>query len=339
MEPIKSLLKIIIYPLVFLFGAIRFALTGTNSNQAHLSLRYLFVFTNGKSNDFASAIITFFSPKYAKVKADGILGHLSDQEIYEIVKDLQTTGYHVFDTKLNPNQLADLVNFAKTTPVSYLEYDKKYITYSKEKVIFDSENPVSPRFQFTNSELLKNATVQDLAFDQSLLRIANSFLNTKPVLDIVSMWWSVPFGKEAEDRAAQKYHFDMDRLKFMKFFFYLTDVNTNTGPHCYVKGSSKNIPKPILLERRIEDFEMAKNYPSEDIVELTAPKGSIIAVDTRGFHKGKSLSEGNRLLLQFQFSNSVFGAPYNKIENCSISEQNMNIKNEKPVTYQLVNTL
>lgn len=333
----KALLKFLIYPFVFLGGIIRFIIVGNNGQQSFLAFRYLFVLTNGKSNDLASRIITLFTPKYNSIPSNGILEHLTDSEVDHVVSDLNQIGYHVFKTKLSKDQIAELTNFATSTPVSYLEFDKKYITYSKEKILFDEQNIISPRYQFKNTQLINNPLIQDLSFDQSLLRIANEFLQTKPILDIISMWWSVPFSKEAEDRAAQKYHFDMDRFKFMKFFFYLTDVDTNTGPHCYVKGSSKNIPKEVLIDRRIEDSEISNSYPPEDIVELTAPKGSIIAVDTRGFHKGKSLITGKRLLLQLQFSNSLFGSPLSKIENVNLSDENNNHWKQKRHSYQIIN--
>lgn len=333
----KNLLKLVVYPFVFIGGLMRFIVTGKNGNQGYLAFRYLFVLTNGKSNDLASKIISILIPQYKDEPKEGILSSLSNSEIGEVVDNLNKDGFHIFDIKLSPEKIEELTKFATSTPVRYLQFDKKYITYSTEEVLFDESNPISPRFQFRNSQLINDPAIQDLVFDQSLLRIANRFLKTKPVLDIITMWWSLPFSKEAEDKAAQKYHFDMDRFKFMKFFFYINDVGPDNGPHCYVRGSSKNIPTPLLQDRRIEDEEIAANYPAQDILELTAPAGTIMAVDTRGFHKGKSLSKGKRLLLQLQFSNSVFGSPHNKINDANLSSKSVKLKREKSRTYRLIN--
>ena len=207
----------------------------------------------------------------------------------------------------------------------------------KKKSSFDASNPISLRFQFRNEQLINDPLIQEIAFDPSLVRIATKFLGTKPILDIISMWWSLPFSSDAADKAAQKYHFDMDRFKFMKFFFYLNDVGPDNGPHCYVKGSTSHIPKPILADRRIEDEEIAENYKAIDIKELMGSAGTIMAVDTRGFHKGKTLSTGKRLLLQLQFSNSVFGAPRSPITNTKLSPKSAQLKVEKPRTYSLIN--
>jgi hypothetical protein len=100
----------------------------------------------------------------------------------------------------------------------------------------------------------------------------------------------------------------MDRIKFLKFFFYLTDVDTTNGPHCFIRHSHQRKPQPLLRDGRIGDEEMQQYYPPEDIVEITGPAGSISAVDTRGFHKGKPLQKGHRLVLQLEYTTSLFGA-------------------------------
>jgi hypothetical protein len=102
----------------------------------------------------------------------------------------------------------------------------------------------------------------------------------------------------------------MDRLKFLKFFIYLSDVTSKNSPHCYVRGSCFRKPAALLRDGRIADEEIARHFPAQDLIEVTAPRGSIFAVDTRGFHKGKAVEEGERLLLQLEFTNSLFGQNY-----------------------------
>jgi hypothetical protein len=333
---IKNILKLPVYFIFFLWGILQFLITRKTNNQSYLAFRYFFVFTNGKMNDWISKVISWWIPAYPFSKREGVLGTLSNEEINSIAAEIDKNGFYVFKNKLSQEVVAKLNKFASETPVRYLQFDRKYITYSEDQVLFDEKNPISPRFQFTSEQLLENPTVQNLLFDQSLLSVATRYLKTKPILDIITMWWSLPFSKEAEDRAAQKFHFDMDRFKFIKFFFYLNDVGPQNGPHCYVKGSLRNIPKPILQDRRIEDDEIAAHYPSSDIIELTGSAGTIMAVDTRGFHKGKSLLMGKRLLLQLQFSNSVFGAPYEVVCGKNVDPIHQNTKSIFHRTYQLI---
>ena len=128
------------------------------------------------------------------------------------------------------------------------------------------------------------------------------------------MWWSAAFSRKASSEAAQLYHFDMDRFKFIKFFFYLTDVDSSNGPHCYIRGSHKWLPDRLWKDGRIQDAEIFENFHKQDIVEITGKKGTIIAVDTRGLHKGKVLEKGERLIFQVEYANSLFGAEYNTID-------------------------
>ncbi len=333
----KKLLKFLIFPFVFIGGIISFLITKKTFNLAYVSFRYYFVLTNGKSNNIANKIIEFFVSKYDINEANGVLGNLNKSDLNTIVSDINKNGFHVFDIKLNESRIDEIYKFASSTKVSYLEYDKKSITYSKNKILFKDNKEISTRFQFETQQLFDCKSCVDLAFDKSLLAVANSYLNTKPILDLVSMWWSVPFDKEAKNKAAQMYHFDMDKFKFIKFFFYLTDVSPNNGPHCLVRNSHKELPKSLLEDRRFTDLEISKNYSKQDILELTGQKGSIIAVDTRCLHKGKALIEGERLLFQIQFSNSLFGAPFNELKNVKLTDSQKSIKEEYKRTYSLVN--
>ncbi len=43
-------------------------------------------------------------------------------------------------------------------------------------------------------------------------------------------------------------------------------------------------------------------------MEFTGEAGTIIAEDTIGLHKGKNVTKGRRLILQFEYALSMFGA-------------------------------
>jgi ectoine hydroxylase-related dioxygenase (phytanoyl-CoA dioxygenase family) len=147
--------------------------------------------------------------------------------------------------------------------------------------------------------------------------VAQEYLGSKPVLDVLGMWWHTNFSDKPDSEAAQFFHFDMDRPKWLKFFIYLTDVEATNGPHIFVAGShrSEGIPSSMLKKgyARLTDEEVEKYYDKKNIIEFTAPKGTIIAEDTRGLHKGKHVEKGARLMLQIQFSNTLFGTTYTKV--------------------------
>ena len=59
---------------------------------------------------------------------------------------------------------------------------------------------------------------------------------------------------------------------------------------------------------RIENKEIDKFFSKSDIILMDAKARDILFEDTIGLHKGKNLKKGNRLILQFQYSSSLFGA-------------------------------
>ena len=90
---------------------------------------------------------------------------------------------------------------------------------------------------------------------------------------------------------------------FLKFFFYLTDVEAETGAHFFIKGTHGHTkPEPFRLSKLYKDEELHAYYGREDEVMMTAPKGTIIAEDTAGFHRGSTIERNYRLLMQFQYS-------------------------------------
>jgi len=184
--------------------------------------------------------------------------------------------------------------------------------------IYNRQNPLAVTYWLQEEDLIANPDIQDLMADLSLLAIAQAYLGTQPIIDIVAMWWSTDLSKTACNDSAQMYHFDMDRIKWLKFFIYLTDVTDDNGPHCYIVGSHQIGGKPTELLQlgysRIVDEQIYQFYPKEKICEVIAPRGTIIAGDTLCFHKGKPLKQGDRLVLELEFTNSLFGGSYQKVE-------------------------
>ncbi len=268
----------------------------------------LFVNTRGVSNDILSFLIR--KNGYNNLDFDGVLGIKNEQEANEIIDEICKNGYFVFSKKLSGDALESIYNYAKRTPCTYLLVDDNNINFSQNHILFDEEHVLSPRYNFSQQQIIDFPVLQNLIFDKSILFIAQKYLKTKPILDLFSMWWSVPFNGLGKSNAAQMYHFDLDRIKFLKFFFYITDVDTDTGPHCYVLASHKKIHPSLKRDGRYTDDDVTRAFGEKNIVELVGEAGTIIVADTRGLHKGKELTKGKRLIFQIEFSNSMFGQYY-----------------------------
>jgi len=286
-----------------------FERTGATPVPGYLAMRQLFCATNGEFNDVVHRLLVAHRGAPPKPRAaTGVLGELDEGRLARVVDTIARDGYHIFEQRLAPEICDELQRLASQTPCrigSAVERGAQHARYDRDHLIAN-------RYDVPEAVVAAQPDVQALLLDPSIQAVASAYLGCEPVLDFVSMWWVAPFSKSAEalSKAAQLYHFDMDRLKFLKFFIYLSDVTAKNSPHCYVRGSCERKPAALLRDGRIPDEEIARHFPAQDLIEVTAPRGSIFAVDTRGFHKGKAVEEGERLLLQLEFTNSLFGQNY-----------------------------
>jgi hypothetical protein len=289
-----------------------------NNDHFYHRMRADYVQSHGSLINLISKINQILCPKYNMKFSEGILGKLSNADTSVICNEIKKNGYYIFPNLLSSELVSSMRKFSENVDLHYLIPDKNNISYSPQPVSYINSKGISNRYQIRDIEKF-NTSPEILRFiqDENLLSIANLYLGSLPYLDLVILWWSTSFENLniddktkaiLKDKSAQMFHFDMDRLKFLKFFLYLTDVDTHNGPHVYVRSSHNNLPKYINRDGRYED-QMIIDNDSNNVVEITGKAGTLIAVDTRGLHKGKELDQGERLIFQIEFTNSFFGKP------------------------------
>ena len=156
----------------------------------------------------------------------------------------------------------------------------------------------------------------------ALPEVAGLYLRCRPLITSVDCWQVVPIdpSPQAEalySAAAQTYHYDMDWIKFVKFFIHLTDVDDGaSGPFEYVPGSHRHKHLAYYSDGR---FDQLVGDP--EVVVSLGPVGSVFAADTAGLHRdGRARGTASRLVLQVEFAVAAFGAKfqYNQaLEACS----------------------
>jgi Phytanoyl-CoA dioxygenase (PhyH) len=295
-----------------LLGAAAYVKNGRTPNFAYQSMLQLFCATGGASNDAMSSLLTLMHRPYALPDARGVLGDFSADDIESIGSDIRQRGYHVFKQRV-PDALCDeLLNYATTTPCIRRGMDGEDGA-DLQVDRFPRGNPDGVRYDFSEHELINNPLIQKLMADRSFIAVAQNYLQAQPIVDVVAMWWNVA-SPRPDKGAAQYWHFDMDRIKWLKFFVYLTDVGPDNGPHSFIEGSHRRggILEGLLQKgySRLADEEVSSSYSPDKFIEFTAPRGTVIAEDTRGLHKGKHVTKSDRLIFQMQFSNSLFGGDY-----------------------------
>lgn len=301
--------------MLVLAGGAVFTATGRTPAAAYQAFVRLFCESGGRSNDALSSLIARCSPPYRFPSASGVLGDLSSSDLASITSALDRRGYYVFPRRLPETVCRRLLDHALNEPcVLREEGGRRTPSGPARPYAAERPTPRGTRYDFSTDALLASPDVQALLCDFSILSVAQAYLRARPVADVLTMWWNTAYSAQPSSAAAQYFHFDLDRMKWLKFFIYLTDVGPESGPHTFVAGSHRSggIPPGLLKHgyARLTDADVRACYPDESFVEFSAPRGTIIAEDTRGLHKGKVVERGDRLVLQLQFSNSLFGATY-----------------------------
>lgn len=286
-----------------------FKRTGQTPVESYYAMRRLYVHTNGWFNDTFQFIYGLANP-YKPVKSleASLFKRFTWHHVKAAVQGLRRDGYYVFPQRIDSEHIDALMQHSLTTPAN-LQIRGKYIENTNTR--FNPNELVASIYRFPEKGVVNIPAVQNLMADPVLISIAQQYMKSQVVYVNTGLSWITPYGglQPASD-LAQHYHFDMDRIKFMKFFLYLTDVDPLSGPHCYVRGSCQRKPRPLLEDRRFQDAELKGFYRDDDLKELTAPRGTLLAVDTRGFHKAKVPTAGNRLMLQLEIASCLFGQNY-----------------------------
>lgn len=251
-------------------------------------------------------------PQYDFAEAHDVLGLWREPGSFDRALDqLGRDGYAILDVQIPPTIVTELADYFAEAPCT-LTTDKDIAVTSGETFRVDFDAPLAEKYAVTTDATLQNATVRELMLDRGLLSIAQAYCGSVPTIDILIAWYSFP-QDYASHNAGQLFHFDLDRIRWLKAFLLLTDQDEETGAHMYVPGSQRDhgISKELLSRgyARLEDDEVARAHPRDTWKTMAGAKGVILLEDTRGLHKGLPLIRDHRLMLQFEYAHSMFGHP------------------------------
>ena len=246
--------------------------------------------TRGRADRLLIGILSVLRPPAALPPS----AFVAVEDIDCAVSDLRAKGWWVMPRRLAPEDITEIRRFAFSAPAFATRFD--------ERIPIDEDQPPQQhsRYEWPMSELIKLPAVQRLLQDGALHQIAQRYIGCQPILTSVTLWLDPVFDGPSP---AHVYHFDNDGPGFLKFFIYLSDVDSETGAHTYIQGShSHHKPEAFHLSRRYERDDLMRYYGADNEIVFAAPAGTILAEDTTGFHRGMDPIRGYRLLLQLQYS-------------------------------------
>jgi hypothetical protein len=210
------------------------------------------------------------------------------------VAELDRDGCSILPRRLADADIQEIADFAFSTD-AYAADPKTRIAIRPSAIPRDTARHV-----WDISQIIRIPAVQRLLLDPAFHQIAQDYLKAEAMLSSVTLWIDAPSDKKF---GAHQYHYDNDGPGFLKFFFYLTDVEPDTGAHCFIKGThGHRKPEPFKLSTIYQDDVLHAFYGQDKEIMFAAPKGTIIAEDTAGFHRGSTVLRNHRLLMQFQYS-------------------------------------
>jgi hypothetical protein len=146
--------------------------------------------------------------------------------------------------------------------------------------------------------------------DPLLRQIAAAYLGPQARLAATRLWWSFPTKPRERDlhlASQDRFHFDLDDWQTLKFFFYLTAVDADAGPHVYVRGSHRQRRwkhQLTLLVGQPSD-EVVGAYGAGNVLSVTGGPGFGFAEDPFGFHMGTAPKRTPRLMMEVAFGVSA----------------------------------
>lgn len=225
---------------------------------------------------------------------------LSTRHFWDIISSLHNDGYAFLSECISADTIESILSSTSTM-------DRYGVDSSGNFRDGDQLIPVTERYNET--ELMCIPEIRELYEDPVLKSVAAIYLRTEVKLRDLSMWFTNPSNNPSSE-SAQMFHFDLDELRWLKVFVYLSNVEPESGPHVYIPGTHKPGSKhKDLLNKgysRIGDNEMRKYHDQSTWKSICLPKGSIIFADTRCWHKGKFVTRGTRGMLSIEYAPSYF---------------------------------
>jgi hypothetical protein len=148
--------------------------------------------------------------------------------------------------------------------------------------------------------------ISAVAQDALLHGVARDYLGPRAQLISTRLWWSFPVSRSngtVSPRQREMLHFDLDDWRMLKFFFYVTPVDMDTGPHLYVRGSHRRhiLRHQLSLTVGRPYDEVLTAYGSDGLIPILGPAGTGFAEDPYGFHVGSLPRTAPRLMLEIGF--------------------------------------
>ena len=293
---------------LILAGLVSYRNTGVTPQMSHMALVRAYENSSGLMQELLHKILFSEELETGQAIKSTFFGEVASSELEVIQNELDEQGYVVLPWCLSQSSINSLV--AEAGKFGYTLRDPAVEEHEiKNRKIDPATPPKCVAAYAKPSDLAASQLFNDFSNDPLLLSLASRHINGRALPIDLSLWYS--FASEApSSEAAQLFHYDLDTLRWLKVFVYLTDVGPDNGPHEYVPASHKPGTKPqALMDReyaRLEDEEIDQHCP-QGRKSICGPRGTIILGNTNCLHKGNVVLQDYRLIFSPIYAASRVG--------------------------------
>ncbi len=222
-------------------------------------------------------------------------------------ENLRRTGLGV-GLRLPRALVEDIQDFAAKTPCGRPDFndepDNRFLIGNVENGRLPDGRPV---ILANVGDPLRCDAVRTIMKDPMLIDIVRRYTGCWPTRTACRLWWSLCAAEEVQRELRSihhsfNYHYDVAGYNFTYAFFYLSDVDRDSGAHAVIANSHKNRPLSMLLSSRFRSDGEVLGYFGEGSVKIidgTAGYGFV--EDASCFHKAILPRQANRLMLQIRY--------------------------------------
>ncbi len=151
--------------------------------------------------------------------------------------------------------------------------------------------------------LASNRSISKTLMHDRVLQVAWSYYETACKLRNPLMWVNPKVNKNniSGRKGSQLWHRDQEDASILKCFIYYSDINEQTGATEYLKRSCERYQNSQFA---FHPFPFSSGYPNQkffekkinegDVVSASGEMGTIVFLDTNGFHRGGFVLQGQR---------------------------------------------
>lgn len=252
---------------------------------------------------------------------------LADPPSFEaaaLARQLKATGIARLGALVDDDRCAEIRDYFRARPAY-----AGHVVHGSDGVprSLDETRTMSHYGCHARADVMRCPHLVEIANDPRLLQIAEAYLGCPPTIYTLHAWWS--FAQQGTAAAySQSLHRDMDELRFVTLFIYLTPVTERTGAHRYITHSHDKAAligalaaqglSQDAIDAALTVLFRGPGYEMSDMADtLVGPlatvwigsAGSAILADTYGLHMGLPLLEGERLMVWVRYGLGMLPFP------------------------------